>query len=58
MALAVWRKIMEAQYARVLNGELTFTEQRLERTRQFLSHLGQDTSGIVGTRGLRPVRQL
>ena len=45
-ALALWRKIMEAQYARFLNGELTFTEQRRERTRQFLSHLGCDASDM------------
>lgn len=46
-ALALWRKIMEAQYARFLNGELTFTEQRRERTRRFLSHIGQDTSAMT-----------
>lgn len=45
-ALAFWRKIMETQYARFLDGELTFTEQRLERTRAFLSHVRQDTSGM------------
>ncbi|MEU1513894.1 HAD family hydrolase [Streptomyces sp. NPDC005811] len=45
-ALAFWRKIMEAQYARFLSGELTFSEQRIERTRQFLSHFGQDTSAM------------
>ncbi|MFF5108263.1 HAD family hydrolase [Streptosporangium sp. NPDC000509] len=42
-ALALWRDVMERQYARFLNGELTFTEQQLERTREFLSHLGQIT---------------
>ncbi|MFG2134449.1 HAD family hydrolase [Streptomyces sp. NPDC048751] len=46
-ALALWRKIMETQYARFLDGELTFTEQRRERTRQFLSHIGQDTSAMA-----------
>ncbi|MFF9899129.1 HAD family hydrolase [Streptomyces longispororuber] len=45
-ALAIWRTIMETQYARFLNGELTFIEQRRERTRQFLSHIGQDTSAL------------
>ncbi|WP_331766211.1 HAD family hydrolase [Embleya sp. NBC_00896] len=41
-ALALWREIMETQYARFLNGELTFIGQQRERTRQFLSHIGQD----------------
>jgi len=39
-ALALWREIMEAQYARFLAGELTFAEQRHERTKAFLSQLG------------------
>ncbi|MEU0386913.1 HAD family hydrolase [Streptomyces chartreusis] len=42
-AVGLWRKIMEAQYARFLDGELTFIGQQRERTRQFLSHFGQDT---------------
>ncbi|MEV0349492.1 HAD family hydrolase [Nonomuraea sp. NPDC050680] len=42
-ALALWRNIMQRQYARFLNGELTFTEQQRERTREFLSRIGQVT---------------
>jgi len=42
-AVALWRNIMERQYARFLNGELTFPEQRHERAREFLFHLGQTT---------------
>ena len=40
-AVALWRNIMERQYARFLNGELTFPEQQRERAREFLSHLGR-----------------
>ncbi len=40
-ALALWRNIMERQYARFLKGELTFTGQQRERTREFLSHIGR-----------------
>ncbi|TLS47676.1 HAD family hydrolase [Streptomyces montanus] len=42
-AVALWRNIMERQYARFLKGEVTFTEQQRERTREFLSHIGQIT---------------
>jgi putative hydrolase of the HAD superfamily len=45
-ALALWRAVMDAQYARFLNGELTFGEQRRERTRRFLLRLGQDASAM------------
>ncbi|OIV39330.1 hypothetical protein BIV57_00325 [Mangrovactinospora gilvigrisea] len=45
-AFALWREIMEAQYARFLNGEITFTEQRRARTRQFLAHLGHDSHSL------------
>ena len=44
-AVALWRNIMERQYARFLNGELTFPEQRRERAREFLSTFGQTTPG-------------
>ncbi|MGI5350509.1 HAD family hydrolase [Streptomyces sp. CA-250714] len=40
-ALALWREIMERQYARFLSGEITFAGQQHERTREFLSHIGQ-----------------
>ncbi|MBO1419316.1 HAD family hydrolase [Streptomyces sp. FH025] len=40
-ALALWRSVMEAEYARYLTGELTFRRQQYERTRRFLAHLGQ-----------------
>lgn len=39
-ALALWRDIMQAQFARFLNGELTFTGQQRERVKIFLSRLG------------------
>lgn len=42
-ALARWRDIMERQYARFLAGELTFTGQQRERTREFLAHTRQTT---------------
>ncbi|MDH6705898.1 putative hydrolase of the HAD superfamily [Kitasatospora sp. MAA19] len=45
-ALVLWRAVMEAQYARFLAGELTFTGQQHERVRHFLAHLGQDTAGL------------
>jgi putative hydrolase of the HAD superfamily len=41
-AVALWREIMETQYGRFLAGELTFAAQQRERTRQFLSHIGQN----------------
>ncbi len=44
-ALALWRTVMEAQYARFLAGELTFAGQQCERTRQFLAGLGEDGAG-------------
>ena len=40
-ALALWRTLMEAEYARFLAGELTFTGQQRERTRKFFDHIGQ-----------------
>jgi putative hydrolase of the HAD superfamily len=46
-ALALWRNIMERQYARFLSGELTFTGQQRERTREFLSHIGQTTHAAL-----------
>ncbi|WP_416955678.1 HAD family hydrolase [Streptomyces sp. Agncl-13] len=42
-AVALWRKIMETQYGRFLDGDLTFTGQQRERARQFLSDSGQAT---------------
>ncbi|MFD7589443.1 HAD family hydrolase [Kitasatospora sp. NPDC059811] len=45
-ALALWRTVMEAQYARFLAGELTFTGQQYERVRRFLDHLGQDAADM------------
>ncbi|MEU9048090.1 MULTISPECIES: HAD family hydrolase [unclassified Kitasatospora] len=41
-AVALWRGVMEEQYARFLAGELTFAGQQYERTRQFLARLGED----------------
>ncbi|MFH9352426.1 HAD family hydrolase [Kitasatospora sp. NPDC017646] len=41
-AVALWRSIMEYQYARYLARELTLRGQQYERTRQFLAQLGQD----------------
>lgn len=40
-ALALWHEIMQAQFARFLNGELTFTGQQRERVKTFLSRLGE-----------------
>lgn len=45
-AITLWRAVMQTQYARFLNGELTFSEQRLERARDFLRHLGQDAPAL------------
>lgn len=45
-ALSFWRTIMEVQYGRFLSGELTFAQQRFERTRRFLSAAGRDTSAM------------
>lgn len=42
-ALKLWREIMERHYARFLNGELTFTGQQRERTREFLARIGAGT---------------
>jgi len=39
-ALHVWRDIKEAEYARFLSGELTFTGQKYTRTRRFLAAAG------------------
>ncbi|MBB2912692.1 putative hydrolase of the HAD superfamily [Streptosporangium becharense] len=39
-AVAVWREVMEEEYARFLAGELTFTGQQLVRTRRFLARAG------------------
>ncbi|WP_037570449.1 HAD family hydrolase [Phaeacidiphilus oryzae] len=36
-AYALWRRIMDEEYARFLAGELTFTAQRATRTRRFLA---------------------
>ncbi|MEV7775628.1 HAD family hydrolase [Kitasatospora sp. NPDC086791] len=41
-AVALWRAVMEEQYARFLAGELTFADQQYERVRQFLARLGED----------------
>ncbi len=46
-AVAIWRKIMEEEYARFLAGELTFTGQRLSRTRRFLAHVGGLPAGGI-----------
>lgn len=40
-ALALWREIMDVEYARFLAGELTFTGQQRERTRRFFAHIGE-----------------
>lgn len=45
-AVALWREVMQEQYARFLAGELTFTAQQHERTRRFLTRLGQDTTAM------------
>ncbi|WP_224283530.1 HAD family hydrolase [Streptomyces sp. LS1784] len=45
-ATALWREVMEEQYARFLAGELTFTAQQHERTRHFLARLGEDTTAM------------
>jgi putative hydrolase of the HAD superfamily len=39
-ALALWHEIMKTQFARFLNGELTFAGQQRERVKAFLYHLG------------------
>jgi putative hydrolase of the HAD superfamily len=39
-AVALWHGIMQTQFDRSLRGELTYTEQRRARVREFLSHLG------------------
>lgn len=39
-ALKLWREVMERHYARFLKGELTFTGQQRERTREFLARIG------------------
>ncbi|GLW12454.1 hydrolase [Microtetraspora sp. NBRC 13810] len=39
-AVAMWRAIMEEEYARFLAGELTFTGHQLVRARRFLTHVG------------------
>jgi putative hydrolase of the HAD superfamily len=39
--LTLWQTITEAEYARFLNGELTFIGQQRERTRKFLARIGQ-----------------
>ncbi|ETK33596.1 HAD family hydrolase [Microbispora sp. ATCC PTA-5024] len=44
-AVAVWRQIMEEEYARCLAGELTFAEQQRVRTRRFLTHAGRLPDG-------------
>lgn len=41
-ALALWREIMEAEYARFTAGELTFPGQQLARTRRFLAAVGRE----------------
>ncbi|MEU6967237.1 HAD family hydrolase [Kitasatospora aureofaciens] len=41
-ALTLWRDVMEYQYARYLARELTLRGQQIERTRQFLAHLGHN----------------
>ncbi len=40
-AAAIWREIMEEEYARFLAGELTFAGHQLARTRRFLAHIGR-----------------
>ncbi|MCC5576505.1 HAD family hydrolase [Microtetraspora sp. AC03309] len=40
-AVAIWREIMEEEYARFLAGELTFAGQQLARARRLLAHVGQ-----------------
>lgn len=39
-ALELWRTVTEAEYARFLAGEFTFTGQQRERTRKFLARIG------------------
>ncbi|MET8628140.1 HAD family hydrolase [Kitasatospora sp. NPDC004669] len=41
-ALTLWRTVTQTHYARFLAGELTFRAQQHERTRHFLTHLGED----------------
>ncbi|MFE7594786.1 HAD family hydrolase [Kitasatospora sp. NPDC057512] len=45
-AVALWREVLEEQYARFLAGELTFTGQQRERVRRFLARLGEDTAAM------------
>ncbi|MFJ9692501.1 HAD family hydrolase [Kitasatospora sp. NPDC101183] len=46
-AVGLWREVMEAQYARFLTGELTFTGQQRARAREFLDHLGEGGSALT-----------
>ena len=46
-ALALWRDIMERQYNRFLDGEVTYAEQQLERTREFLAHTMKSTPAAI-----------
>lgn len=39
-ALALWRSIVDEEYARFTGGELTFAEQQVTRTRRFLTAVG------------------
>lgn len=49
-AFALWRGIMERHYTRFLDGELTFTEQQIARTREFLSRVGPATGSELSDR--------
>jgi putative hydrolase of the HAD superfamily len=42
-AVALWRDVMDAEYARFLAGELTFAEQRQARARSFMARIGETT---------------
>ena len=44
-ALALWRQIMEEEYARFLTGELDFVGQHRNRTRRFLARIGRLPAG-------------
>ncbi|GAA4596445.1 HAD family hydrolase [Planotetraspora phitsanulokensis] len=46
-AVAIWREIMEEEYARFLEGKLTFAGQQITRARRFLSHVGRVPLGGI-----------
>ncbi|MEW1860508.1 HAD family hydrolase [Streptomyces sp. NPDC088194] len=49
-AVALWRTIMEQQYARFVKGELTFPGQQRERAREFLLRIGRATRAELSDR--------